>query len=296
MTLRLLCAKSRVAPMKELKREVADDAPPEEATIPRLELCAACLLAEQVVQVREALKLDIKRVILKTKIEEFCQPRGIVWSFNPPKAPHQGGLWEAGVKSMKRHLNRVLNESHLTFEEMCTLLCQIEAILNSRPLIPQSDDPRDYQALSPGHFLIGRELTAVAEPYYDGVKENALSRYQLIQRRKQAYWRRWSNEYLTTLQRRGKWFKDPTLLREGLLVVMKEDNLTPQTWKLARIVETHPGHDGIVRVVTVRTSNGNLYKRSTKELAVLPIYDDPGQNQERSSQPAPGGGCLPKIG
>ncbi|XP_039452434.2 uncharacterized protein LOC120431370 [Culex pipiens pallens] len=243
-------------------------------------------------ELKELLKSDV----LKTKIEEFCQPRGIVWSFNPPKAPHQGGLWEAGVKSMKRHLNRVLNESHLTFEEMCTLLCQIEAILNSRPLIPQSDDPRDYQALSPGHFLIGRELTAVAEPYYDGVKENALSRYQLIQRRKQAYWRRWSNEYLTTLQRRGKWFKDPTLLREGLLVVMKEDNLPPQTWKLARIVETHPGHDGIVRVVTVRTSNGNLYKRSTKELAVLPIYDDPGQNQERSSQPAPGGGCLPKIG
>ncbi|XP_052567476.1 uncharacterized protein LOC128093775 [Culex pipiens pallens] len=66
VTLRLLCAKSRVAPLKELKREVADDAPPEEATIPRLELCAACLLAEQVVQVREALKLDIKRVILRS--------------------------------------------------------------------------------------------------------------------------------------------------------------------------------------------------------------------------------------
>lgn len=76
---------------------------------------------------------------------------------------------------MKNHLNKMLNELHLTYEEMCTLLHQIEAILNSRPMIPQSDDPSDYQALNPGHFMVGRELTAIAEPYYGDLKESTLS-------------------------------------------------------------------------------------------------------------------------
>ncbi|XP_062534640.1 uncharacterized protein LOC134203809 [Armigeres subalbatus] len=180
---------------------------------------------------------------LENKISEFCQPRGITWKFIPPRAPHQGGLWEAGVKSVKGHLNKVLNESHLTYEEM----------------FPQSDDPMDYQALSPGHFLVGRELTAIAEPNYGDLKESKLSRYQLIQRRKQAFWRRWSAEYVTGLKRRGKWYKTR--------------HFCAKTWKLGRIVATHPGKDGNVRVVTVRTNSGT-YKRATTKIAVLPIDEE----------------------
>ncbi|XP_065080795.1 uncharacterized protein LOC135703477 [Ochlerotatus camptorhynchus] len=241
----------------------------------------------QLAELRELLKSQL----LENKLEDFCQPRRISWSFNPPKAPHQGGLWEAGVKSMKSHLYKVMNESYFTYEEMTTLLIQIESILNSRPIIPQSDDPIDYEALSPGHFLVGRELTAIAEPFYDGLKENTLSRYQLIQKRKQSFWRRWSCEYITGLQKRSKWNKTPTLLREGLLVIMKDDNLPPQTWKLGRIIKTHPGNDGVVRVVTVRTNNGT-YKRSTMQIVVLPIEDAERTSQtDKLSHPAPGGGC-----
>ncbi|XP_055605702.1 uncharacterized protein LOC129753876 [Uranotaenia lowii] len=88
---------------------------------------------------RQLAELDESQMF-ECKLEEFCQSRGIRWSF---VAPHQGGLWEAGVKSMKSHLCKVLNESYLSYEEMYTLLVQIEAILNSRPLIPQSDDSMD---------------------------------------------------------------------------------------------------------------------------------------------------------
>ncbi|XP_033222745.1 uncharacterized protein LOC117176601 [Belonocnema kinseyi] len=83
------------------------------------------------------------------------------WRFNPPAALHFGGLWEAAVKSTKFHLHRVIGDSTLTFEEMTTLLTQIEACLNSRPLIAQSDDPTYISALTPGHFLIGGPLHAV---------------------------------------------------------------------------------------------------------------------------------------
>ncbi|XP_058456575.1 uncharacterized protein LOC131433973 [Malaya genurostris] len=215
----------------------------------------------------------LKSQVLEQRVGEFCQPRGISWKFNPPRAPHQGGLWEANVKCMKTHLYKVLNESYLSYEEMNTLLIQVEAILNSRPLVQLTDDPVDYEALSPGHFLIGRELTAVAEPIYEHLKESSLSRYQMVQKRKQCFWRRWSNEYLTSLQRRSKWYKNPTLLRKGLLVILKEDNMPSQTWRMGRIVETFPGKDGITRVVEVRTSNG-IYRRPTTQIAVLPVNDE----------------------
>ena len=80
---------------------------------------------------------------------------GTVWSFNPPGAPHFGGIWEAAVRSSKYHLKRIIGESILTYEEFATLLCQIEACLNSRPLVPLTEDPSDSLVLTPVHFLIG---------------------------------------------------------------------------------------------------------------------------------------------
>ncbi|XP_025264299.1 uncharacterized protein LOC112637854 [Camponotus floridanus] len=101
---------------------------------------------------------------------------GVRWRFNPPAAPHFGGLWEAAVKSTKHHLRRVIGEATLTYEEMATLLTQMEACLNSRPLQPLTDDPDDLAALTPGHFIIGAPLVAVPEPSLTSEKDTALSR------------------------------------------------------------------------------------------------------------------------
>lgn len=77
---------------------------------------------------------------------------GTQWHFIPPESPHLGGLWEAAIKSAKHHLNIVTRNVRLTFEEFSTLLTEIEAILNSRPISPASSDPNDVQPLTPGHF------------------------------------------------------------------------------------------------------------------------------------------------
>lgn len=100
----------------------------------------------------------------------------ISWHFIPPRSPHFGGLWEAGVKSVKTHLKRVLGSSILTFEELNTVLVQIEAILNSRPLTSLTNDPNDLRVLTPGHFIIGDSLTAIPEPDLSSVPLNRLSR------------------------------------------------------------------------------------------------------------------------
>lgn len=116
--------------------------------------------------------------------------RGTQWHFNPPDVSHFGGLWEAVVKSTKHHLRRVIGDATLTYEEMVTLLAQVEACLNSRPLQALSDDPEDLTALTPGHFLIGEPLCAIPEPSLENVPSGHLNRWQLIQQMRDHLWQR----------------------------------------------------------------------------------------------------------
>jgi len=93
----------------------------------------------------------------------------------PPHASHFGGIWESGVRSVKHHLRRVLGSHTLTFEEFTTLLCRIEACLNSRPIAPLKDTLDNYEPLTPGHFLIGSALTLNPEFSLLSINENRLS-------------------------------------------------------------------------------------------------------------------------
>ena len=192
----------------------------------------------------------------------------ISWHYNPASAPHFGGLWEAGVKSVKRHLKHVVGGTALSYEEMTTVLCQIEACLNSRPLCPMSSDPSDLQVLTPGHFLIGTELNSVPEPNLRDVPVSRLNRWQHVQLLHQHFWNRWSNEYLSRLQQRPKWQNSRANLEIGDIVLIKEDNLPPLKWLTGRVVELHPGKDNLVRVVTVKTAGGT-YKRPVVKLSLI---------------------------
>lgn len=195
------------------------------------------------------------------------------WHFNPPAAPHFGGLWEAAVKSTKFHLKRVIGIQTLTFEEMATCTHRIEALLNSRPVMPQSTDPHDLRALTPGDFLIGCPLVAIPEPQVTSTPINRLTRWQLLNQIHQSFWKRWSSEYLTTLQAKSKWYRPQSNLAIGDLVLLRQPNVPPTVWKLGRIVSVHPGEDGVVRVATVRTRDG-VYKRPVVKLARLPVDDN----------------------
>jgi len=107
------------------------------------------------------LRISLQAMRTDSTLQANLANDGVQWHFIPPAAPHFGGLWEAGVKSFKFHLRRAIGSRTLSKAEFATLLCQIEACLNSRPIAAVSDDPGDLFALTPGHFLIGRSLLSV---------------------------------------------------------------------------------------------------------------------------------------
>lgn len=206
----------------------------------------------------------------KNKVVSHLTNDNIDFHFIPPRAPHFGGLWEAAVKSAKSHLKRVCLNALFNHEEMRTLLTQIEACLNSRPLTPLSNDPTDLNPLTPGHFLIGGPLTAIPDHDVSDVVTNRLTRWQRVCQAQQQFWKRWSREYLGQLQPRNKW-RNPKVppVEIGDLVILKEDSTPPLAWKMGRVTQLHPGKDGHVRVVTVKTTNG-LFKRPVVKVCVLP--------------------------
>ncbi|GAB0093955.1 hypothetical protein DMENIID0001_091490 [Sergentomyia squamirostris] len=209
---------------------------------------------------------------------------GIEWKFIPPGAPHFGGIWEAAVKSIKFHIVRTIGLTKLTYEELATLLSQIEACLNSRPLTPLSNDPRDVDALTPGHFLIGRALTG--PPETDASELSPTNRWKLITKLHQQIWTKWAREYLTTLQQRTKWKDSKDSPSVGQLVLLKEDNMAPLRWPLARLLALHPGPDGHVRVATIRLRGTKTKKAPVHKLCQLPHEEADLEIHEREAIPS----------
>ncbi|GFX27442.1 integrase catalytic domain-containing protein [Trichonephila clavipes] len=107
-------------------------------------------------------------------LASYFASEAIQSKFIPPRSPNFGGLWEAGVKSFKHHLYRTLVNSKITFEEFETIIIQVEGILNSRPLVPLSDNINEYEVLTPGHFIIGRPISVIPEPAILDISDNRL--------------------------------------------------------------------------------------------------------------------------
>ncbi|XP_043660727.1 uncharacterized protein LOC122624982 [Drosophila teissieri] len=149
---------------------------------------------------------------VKEKATSSFSHQSLSWHFNPPGAPHMGGLWEAGVKSFKTHFYKTTGNFKYTLEELSTLLCRIEACLNSRPISAMSEDPSDILALTPGHFLIGGPLLVPADPPTAGETSSILNRWQRLKALGQLFASRWKAEYLKEFHKRTKW-QIPTYVR-----------------------------------------------------------------------------------
>ncbi|GBN87423.1 hypothetical protein AVEN_214444-1 [Araneus ventricosus] len=200
----------------------------------------------------------------------------VIWhlkkSFSAPRAPNIGGLWEAGVKSFKYYLKRVVGNLKLTFEEFNCIVIQIERMLNSSPLFPLISEIDEIEVLTPAHFLIGRPLYPLIEPDLTNINENRLKSWHKITRVFQFIWKKWSNDYLNNLQERNKWMfcKNNVKIRD--MVLVKEDNLPHLKWSIGKFGAVFPGVDNKIRVAEIKTAFGR-YKRPISKLCLLPMNE-----------------------
>lgn len=197
---------------------------------------------------------------------------GFEWKFIPPSAPQMRGLWEAGVKSFKLHFKKVAGNHKFNFEEFSTLLARIEGVLNSRPLSPVNEDPTDLNVLTPGHFLRGAPIIAYPEMPTDDLKISLLNRWEKLKALHHQLAHRWKVDYLQELHKRYKWRYPKRELCVGDFVIVKDEVLPPNEWRMGRVESVYPGSDQKVRVAEVRTESG-LITRQIVKLCWLPISD-----------------------
>lgn len=217
---------------------------------------------------------EIQKIITQqdTKDSMTRQFPYLNWEFIPASSPHMGGIWEANIKSMKSHLYKVMGKTLLNFEHFTTLLCQIEACLNSRPICVLNNNIDDLSILTPGHFLTFDSLTSIPEEDFTEINSNRLKKWCLIQRIVQQFWKYWQTDYLDSLQKRYKWKEARNNLKIDDIVLVKDDNLKPTYWSYGRVLEVYPDENDKVRFVKLKI-NGHETKRTIHKLCRLPFQD-----------------------
>ena len=220
------------------------------------------------------LKREMER-LNTTKIGENLRQQSIEWLFNPPESPHMGGVWERMVRSVKTSLNATIMAEGVSLNDftLMTVLTEVEALVNSRPITPVSDDVKDMEALTPNHFIMGRASTALPTcvTYDDNVTPRR--RWKQVQSISQQFWDRWRKEYLPTLTTRSKWRSSSKNVQVGDLVLVKDlSALVRGKWSLARINDVFPSRDGNVRKVEV-SFKGGRYVRPVTSIAPLEMND-----------------------
>jgi hypothetical protein len=198
------------------------------------------------------------------KISHFCLTEGIEWIFNPPMASHMGGTWERMIRTVRKVMAGVLDIGcRLSDEILETLLCEIEAIVNSRPITKASDDVKDAAPLTPNHLLLLR-----GDPVMPvGIFHDAdlyKRRWRVVQYLADQFWHRWLREYIPELQRRNKWLNPQPNLSVGDLVLISDENTPRGVWPMGLITHVKESDDGLVRSVVVKTKSSSFTRPIAK--------------------------------
>lgn len=206
----------------------------------------------------------------KSRIQKAMLQKGVQWSFNPPGGSHYGGVWERVIRMVKRILSSILHQQTLDDEGFHTVLCEIEAILNDRPITKLSDDPNDLEALTPNHLLKMKGKPVLPPGLFDKSELYSKRRWKQVQYICDLFWRRWTSEYLPLLQERQKWNREIRSFAPGDIVVIVDSTAPRGSWLMGRVLEVFPDKDGLVRSVRVQTKT-NILERPVTKLCLL--YD-----------------------
>jgi hypothetical protein len=203
------------------------------------------------------------------RLQREMASQGIRWKFITERSPHRGGWWERICRSLKEPLRKILGKALLTYTEMYTVLTDIEASINSRPLTFIGNSTSDGKISTPAHLALGRSLREVPEVPKEMINEAPVTtRFLYHQRLLNHFWKRWLAEYLPKLTVRQKWRSKKPALNIGDVVLISEDNVKRGNWPLGIVQEVHKGSDNLIRTVTLKTKAG-IRKRPVQKLYLL---------------------------
>ena len=217
------------------------------------------------------LKIDIQNWNQK-KISDALLQKDIAWTFNPPYASHHGGVWERQIRTIRQVFTALLKEQCLTEEALSTLMCEVESIINGRPLTTVSDDANDLSPLTPNHLLLLKCGPTLPPGIFEPTDNYARRKWRQVQYLSDVFWKRWRKEYLVLLQQRQKWTKCRENFKIGDLVLLVDGNSPRNHWKLGRVMEAYPDRHGFVRSVKLKTST-SILDRPISKLCMLRSND-----------------------
>ncbi|KAJ8000025.1 hypothetical protein DPEC_G00200530 [Dallia pectoralis] len=208
-------------------------------------------------------------------LSRFLSDEGCTWIFNPPHSSHMGGAWERMIGISRRILDSMFTQvgpSRLTHELLSTLMAEVCAIVNARPLAPISSDPASPFLLTPAMILTQKVCTS--HPPTGSFEDPALYRQQWrrVQHLANTFWTRWRREYLVTLQTRCKWQTSKPNIKEGDLVLLKDTQVKRNEWPMALVTKAFSSSDGKVRKLELKVTKGGTartYFRPITEVVLL---------------------------
>ncbi|MES9882784.1 MAG: hypothetical protein ABW185_18100 [Sedimenticola sp.] len=220
-------------------------------------------------------KLNITAINVEDgPMEDYLYKNGAVWIFNPPHASHMGGVWERMIGVTRRILDSLLTNvaaGKLTHEVLVTLMAEVTAIVNARPLVPVSSDPECPEILSPAMLLTGKTNTTSALGEFD-MKDLYKAQWRSVQALADHFWSRWRREYLHTLQIRHKWHDEHSNIKLGDVILLVDDEVCRNDWPVGVIVNPLPSDDGKVRKAEVRVMRDGkptVYTRPVTKMVLL---------------------------
>ena len=189
----------------------------------------------------------------KEKIQEYLLQKNIDWRFNPPGGSHFGGIWERQIRTVRKVMVSVMQQQALTDASLCTFLCEVEAVVNSRPVTTVSGDAHDLEALTPNHILLLKGKPSLPPVLESETGQYSRKRWKQVQYLSELFRKRWSTEYLGQLQKRQKWIRPKDNFKNGDVVLIVNNSRPRNSWLLGKVITTIPGKDGLVRQVQVKT-------------------------------------------
>lgn len=212
-----------------------------------------------------------------SEMQRLFAERRISWRYIVERAAWWGGMWERLVRTVKTCLRKVLGKASLSFEELQTLICEVEAVVNSRPLTYVYAESSEPSSLTPAHFLTGQRITTL--PSYplrqskvEQVSASQLNgRWRYRQRLLQHFWNRWRREYMMEL-RSAHYMSTQSQsvpFKVGDIALIFEHMQPKHMWKMGRIEETFIGRDGKIRSCAIRLPSRAVIKRPVQLLYPL---------------------------